>query len=526
MAGDALVRPTAEPSRRDWIAVMSAMLGAFMAVLDIQITNSSLKDIQGALSATLEEGSWISTSYLVAEIIMIPLTAWLVQLLSARRLAVWVSVGFLISSLLCSMAWSLESMIVFRALQGFTGGALIPLAFTLILIKLPEHHRAKGMAMFAVTATFAPAIGPTLGGWLTEQMSWHYIFYLNVPPGLLVMAMLAHGLDRKPVDWEVIKRVDLIGILTMAVGLGLLEVVLEEGNREDWFGSSFIVRLTVISVVALVFFVISQLLRRHPLVNLRLLHNPRFALACFAYLVLGMGLMGSIYVLPLYMTQIHNYNALEIGEVLMWMGLPQLLVLPLVPKLTHKIDPRYLVSFGFLVFAISCFMNVNMNADYAGPQLIQSLIVRALGQPFIMVPLSLVATASLTPDEIPSSSTLLNVLRNLGGAFGIAIIATPIDNDTRTHVSQIGSTLAATSIEGQAYLMQLAQNMMAQGAGPEQAQLQARAMLSNTISREAAIMAYNQVFYVMGIFLLVASALMLLLKQPAPRAPDAEPVEA
>ena len=208
------------------------------------------------------------------------------------------------------------------------------------------------------------------------------------------------------------------------------------------------------------------------------------------------------------------------------MGLPQLLVLPLVPKLTHKIDPRYLVSFGFLVFAISCFMNVNMNADYAGPQLIQSLIVRALGQPFIMVPLSLVATASLSHDEIPSSSTLLNVLRNLGGAFGIAIIATLLDNDTRTHVLQIGSTLAASSIEGQSYLLQLAQSMMAQGSGPEIAQQQARAMLANTINREAAIMAYNQVFYIMGIFLLIASALMLLLKSPAPRAADAEPLEA
>ncbi|SFI73770.1 MFS transporter, DHA2 family, multidrug resistance protein, partial [Pseudomonas guineae] len=190
MAADALIRPAGEPSRRDWIAVMSAMLGAFMAVLDIQITNSSLKDIQGALSATLEEGSWISTSYLVAEIIMIPLTAWLVQLLSARRLAVWVSIGFLFSSLLCSLAWSLESMIVFRAMQGFTGGALIPLAFTLTLIKLPEHHRAKGMALFALTATFAPSIGPTLGGWLTENFGWEYIFYINVPPGLLMIAGL------------------------------------------------------------------------------------------------------------------------------------------------------------------------------------------------------------------------------------------------------------------------------------------------------------------------------------------------
>ena len=192
-----LIRPVGEPTRRDWIAVMSVMLGAFMAVLDIQITNSSLKDIQGALSATLEEGSWISTSYLVAEIIMIPLTAWLVQLLSARRLAVWVSLGFLVSSLLCSMAWSLESMIVFRAMQGFTGGALIPLAFTLTLIKLPEHHRAKGMAMFAMTATFAPSIGPTLGGWLTENWGWEYIFYINIPPGLVMIAGLMYGLEKK-----------------------------------------------------------------------------------------------------------------------------------------------------------------------------------------------------------------------------------------------------------------------------------------------------------------------------------------
>ena len=505
---------------------MGGLIGAFMAILDIQITNSSLKDIQGALSATLSESSWISTSYLVAEMIAIPLSGWLSRGLSVRRYMLWSTGAFIVASVLCSFSWNLTSMIVFRALQGFTGGSLIPMAFSLIISLLPLHKRATGMALFGLCATFAPTIGPTLGGWLTEQLSWHYIFYINVPPGLLLMAMVGHGLDKKPVDWEVLKRADVIGIITMALGLGLLEVVLEEGNREDWFGSSFIIRCSVISAVALVAFVISQLLRRHPLVNLRLLHSPRFALACFAYMVLGMGLMGSIYVLPLYMTQIHNYNALEIGEVLMWMGLPQLLILPLVPKLVTKIDPRYLVSFGFLIFGVSCFMNMHMSADYAGPQLILSLIVRALGQPFVMVPLSLVATASLSQDEVPSSSTLLNVLRNLGGAFGIAMIATMLDNDTRIHFSQISSSLAATSIEGQSYLLQLAQSMMAQGSDPVLAQQQAQAMLSSTINREATIMAYNQVFAVMGVFLLIASALMLLLKQPAPRAPDAEPVEA
>ena len=189
--------------RRNWIAVMGGLIGAFMAILDIQITNASLKDIQGALSATLSESSWISTSYLVAEMIAIPLSGWLSRGLSVRRYLLWTTGAFIVASVLCSFSWNLTSMIVFRALQGFTGGALIPMAFSLIVSLLPLHKRATGMALFGLCATFAPAIGPTLGGWLTEQMSWHYIFYLNVPPGLLVMAMLAHGLDRKPVDWEV-----------------------------------------------------------------------------------------------------------------------------------------------------------------------------------------------------------------------------------------------------------------------------------------------------------------------------------
>ena len=340
MAGDQLVRPTGEPSRRDWIAVMSVMLGAFMAVLDIQITNSSLKDIQGALAATLEEGSWISTSYLVAEIIMIPLTAWLVQLLSARRLAIWVSIGFLFSSLLCSMAWNLESMIVFRAMQGFTGGALIPLAFTMTLIKLPEHHRAKGMALFAMTATFAPSIGPTLGGWLTENFGWEYIFYINVPPGLLMIAGLMYGLEKKAPHWELLKSSDYAGIVTMAIGLGCLQVFLEEGHRKDWLESSLIAGLGATASISLIAFVILQFSKPNPLINLRVLGERNFGLTSISSVGLGMGLYGSIYVLPLYLAQIQNYNALQIGEVIMWMGIPQLFLIPLIPKLMKFITPK------------------------------------------------------------------------------------------------------------------------------------------------------------------------------------------
>ncbi len=502
MAADALLRPVGEPTRRDWIAVMSAMLGAFMAVLDIQITNSSLKDIQGALSATLEEGSWISTSYLVAEIIMIPLTAWLVQLLSARRLAVWVSLGFLASSLLCSFAWSLESMIVFRALQGFTGGALIPLAFTLTLIKLPEHHRAKGMALFAITATFAPSIGPTLGGWLTENWGWEYIFYINVPPGLLMIAGLMYGLEKKAPHWELLKSTDYAGIVTLGLGLGCLQVFLEEGHRKDWLESQLIVGLGSVAVVSLILFVILQLSRDNPLINLRILRERNFGLTSIASLGMGLGLYGSIYLLPLYLAQIQGYNALQIGEVIMWMGLPQLFIIPLVPKLMKVISPKWLCAGGFALFGISSFFSGVLNPDFAGEQFNHIQIIRALGQPMIMVTISLIATAYIQPQDAGSASSLFNILRNLGGAIGIALLATLLDSRAKTYFDYLREAVVPGNPQVDERLALLAEQL-----GSQQAAL---GKLSEITHQQAAIMAYNDAFHFVGLALAISMLAVLL----------------
>ena len=502
MAADALIRPVGEPSRRDWIAVMSAMLGAFMAVLDIQITNSSLKDIQGALSATLEEGSWISTSYLVAEIIMIPLTAWLVQLLSARRLAVWVSIGFLISSLLCSFAWNLESMIVFRAMQGFTGGALIPLTFTLTLIKLPDHHRAKGMALFAITATFAPSIGPTLGGWLTESWGWEYIFYINVPPGLLMIAGLLYGLEKKPPHWELLKSTDYAGIVTLAMGLGCLQVFLEEGHRKDWLESTLIVQLGSVAVVSLILFVILQLSRPNPLINLGILRERNFGLTSIASLGMGLGLYGSIYLLPLYLAQIQNYNALQIGQVIMWMGIPQLFLIPLVPKLMKIIPPKLLCAAGFALFGISSFASGALNPDFGGDQFHPIQIVRALGQPMIMVTISLIATAYIQPQDAGSASSLFNILRNLGGAIGIALLATLLDSRGKIYFDYLRESIVPNNPAVAERLAALTQQL-----GSEQAAL---GRISEIVHQQAMIMAYNDAFHFVGIALAVSMVAVLL----------------
>ncbi len=505
MAGDPLIRPVGEPTRRDWIAVMSVMLGAFMAVLDIQITNSSLKDIQGALSATLEEGSWISTSYLVAEIIMIPLTAWLVQLLSARRLAVWVSLGFLVSSLLCSMAWSLESMIVFRAMQGFTGGALIPLAFTLTLIKLPEHHRAKGMAMFAMTATFAPSIGPSLGGWLTENWGWEYIFYINIPPGLIMIAGLMYGLEKKEAHWELLKSTDYAGILTLGVGLGCLQVFLEEGHRKDWLESSLIVTLGSIALLSLITFVIVQVSKPHPLINLGILRNRNFGLSSISSLGMGVGLYGSIYLLPLYLAQIQNYNALQIGNVIMWMGVPQLFLIPLVPKLMKFVSPKWLCTLGFGLFGFASFSSGVLNPDFAGPQFNQIQIIRALGQPLIMVTISLIATAYILPQDAGSASSLFNILRNLGGAIGIALLATLLDARTKTYFDYLRESIVPTN-------PQVAERLasMADRFGSDTAAL---GKLNEIAHQQALIMAYNDAFHFVGIALGISMLAILLTKK-------------
>ena len=474
MTAEALARPLGEPTRRDWIAVLSAMLGAFMAVLDIQITNSSLKDIQGALAATLEEGSWISTSYLVAEIIMIPMTAWLVQLLSARRLAVMISVGFLVSSLLCSFAWNLESMIVFRAMQGFTGGALIPLAFTLALVKLPEHHRPKGMALF----------------------------YINVPPGLLMIAGLLYGLEKKAPHWELLKSTDYAGIVTLGIGLGCLQVFLEEGHRKDWLESQLIVSLGSVALFSLVLFVILQLSRPNPLIDLGILRNRNFGLASISSIGLGMGLYGSIYVLPLYLAQIQGYNAMQIGEVIMWMGIPQLFLIPLVPKLMKLVSPRLLCAAGFGLFGLASFFSGVLNPDFAGPQFNQIQLLRALGQPMIMVTISLIATAYLQPQDAGSASSLFNILRNLGGAIGIALLATLLDSRAKVYFDYLREALVPTNPQVDERLAQLAAQL-----GSQQAAL---GKLSEITHQQAMIMAYNDAFHVIGMVLAVSMLAVLL----------------
>ena len=483
---------------RTWIAVAAGMLGAFMAVLDIQITNSSLKDILGTLSATQEEGSWISTAYLCAEIVVIPLAGLLVRVFGLRGYMMGTTAAFLVCSTLCGGAWSLPSMIVFRMLQGFTGGALIPMAMTLVMAKLPPSKRAIGMAIFGLTATLAPTMGPTLGGYLSELYGWPSIFYINWLPGLLLIFGIWWGLDKEKVHLEYLAKADWIGIALMATGLGSLTIFLEEGNSKDWFDSSFIITFAALALFGIVGWVATSLTRAEPFVNLRLYGQRNFLVATALSAAVGMGLYGASFLLPLYLGQIAGYTPMQIGEVIMWSGLPQLFVMPFAAALSSRVDNRILCSIGLALFGVSCLMNSHLDATTGYDQLFWSQIVRALGQPFIMLTLSNFAMQGIAPRDISSASSLFNMTRNLGGSVGIAMLATALTNREHFHSARLGEAISGYATATQQRIDQTTQMFIASGTDPATAANQALGVIDRIVRRESFILAYNDGFVIMG----------------------------
>ncbi|HET7594432.1 MAG TPA: MDR family MFS transporter [Stellaceae bacterium] len=497
-----------------WLAVIGSTLGAFLAVLNIQIVNSSLADIQGAIGAGIDAGGWVSTSYLITEIIVIPLSGWLARVFSLRVYLLTNTILFLAFSVACAFAQNLGQMIVLRAFQGFSGGVLIPLSFTVIITLLPKAKQSIGLALFALSATFAPAIGPTIGGWLNENYGWQYVFYVNLAPGVVMLAMLWPSLERAPMQLGLLRQGDWIGIAALAVGLGALETVLEEGNKDDWLGSSFIVRLSLVAAVALPLFVWREFATAKPLLNLRLLLRRNFGFGTLANFMLGAALYGSSFILPLYLSQVQGYNAQQIGEVLAWYGLPQLLLIPLVPRLLRLFDARLLVGFGLSLFAISNFMNIELSVEVAGDQLFWANIVRAIGQAVILAPLSAVATAGIEPGNAGSASGLFNMTRNLGGAIGIAALQTFLTKREQFHSNILTGAVSPFAEATRTRLAQLADYFMAHGlADPAQARHEAVVAVGRIVRQQASVMGYGDTFYLLGAILVVGILATLCLRR-------------
>jgi DHA2 family multidrug resistance protein len=499
---------------KTWIAVGGALIGAFMAVLNIQVTNSSLPDIEGGIGTGGVNGAWISTAYLIGEIIVIPMTDFLSRVFSLRRYLIASTVLFLLFSMACGQASSLPEMIVLRGLQGFFGGVLIPLAFTIIVSMLPPSKRAMGFAGFATTATFAPAIGPTIGGWLTDTYGWSTIFYMNLVPGVVMLSALIYGLPRSKPQPGLLRHGDWLGIALMAVGLAAFQTVLDDGNVYDWFGSPFIVELSLVAAVALTAFIVVELVREQPLIRLRLLTRRNFGFGTMGNFLLGFALYGSAYLLPQYLAVAQGFDAQQSGEVMAWTGYPQLLIIPFVPWLMGRFDSRLLVGVGLTIFAASCFMNLHMDANYAGPQLFVPDVTRAVGQALVMTPLSAIAMVGIMPDEAGAASGLFNMLRNLGGAIGTAAIETFFTKREQFHSFVINSHVSLLEPATQTRLASLQQYFMAHGV-PDPAGAMHRAVIAvgETIRAQATLMGYADSFGLLGVMLVCAIVSVALLRK-------------
>jgi DHA2 family multidrug resistance protein len=442
------------------------------------------------------------------------MTDFMSRVFSLRRYLLANVALFLLFSVLCGQAHSLGEMVVFRALQGFSGGVMIPLAMTIIISMLPASKQAMGLAGFAVTATFAPAIGPTIGGYFTDNYGWPYCFYINLVPGMVMLGMLWYGLPKAPVQLGLLRRGDWRGIALMAIGLAALQTVLDDGNIYDWFGSPFIVKLSLVAALALGAFVVLEFFRQEPLVNFRLLGRRNFGLGTLGNFLLGFALYAAAYLLPQYLAVTQGFDAEQSGEVVAWTGLPQLLVIPLVPLLMKRIDARLLVGIGLLVFAVSCFMNLDLDRNYAAPQLFWPDVIRALGQAVVMTPISAIAMVGITPQEAGAASGLFNMMRNLGGAIGTAAIETFFTKREQFHSFIIDGHVSLLQPATRDRLAEFQQYFLSHGF-PDPAGALHRAIIAvgDTIRAQATIMGYADCFALLGVVLIAAVLPVALLKK-------------
>lgn len=531
-AGAAPIRSPAAPahaepnaSATDWIAVAAGALGALMATLDISITNSALPQIQGSVGATGTEGTWISTGYLMSEIVMIPLAAWLTRVFGLRNFLVGNAALFTLFSVLCGLSGSLPMLILARIGQGFTGGAMIPTAQTIIRTRLPRHQLPVGMTLFGLIVLLGPLLGPVLGGWLTENASWHWCFFINVPVCGALLALLLLGLPSERTHLDQFIRADWLGIVGLAVGLSTLTVVLEEGQRERWFESPLIVTLSLISAAGMIMIALSQRYAAKPILRLKLMRNIHYASVIVIVFTVGAGLYCISYLVPQFLALIAGYNAQQSGAIMLLAGVPAFLMMPILPRLITRVDLRVMVILGLLAFAASCLLDISLTAQSVGHDFIGSQLLRGVGQMLCMMPLNQASMATVTREESGDAAGIYNMARNLGGSVGLAVIGTFIDRRNSLHVERLSETLNANSTTLQERLAASTASHVAQVGDFAHAQLQAIKELVLTIHQQASVMTFSETFFVLAMALLLCIPLALTLKAPKPPAPGTAPVQ-
>jgi MFS transporter, DHA2 family, multidrug resistance protein len=505
-------------------AFATMCVGFFIALLDIQIVSASLRDIGGGLSAGADETSWVQTSYLIAEIIVIPLSGWLSRVMSTRWLFCVSAAGFTATSLLCGWAWNIESMIVFRALQGFLGGSMIPTVFTAAFAFFPGKRIVAAAATVGALSSLAPTLGPTIGGWITDNYSWHWLFFVNLVPGIFVAVAVPLLVRIDKPNLSLLKGADYAGMILMAIFLGCLEYTLEEGPRWDWFGDDTIRTTAWVAAIAGIAFVWRSLAFERPVVDLRALKSRNFSLGCFFSFVIGMGIFATIYLTPVFLGRVRGFSALQIGIAVFSTGIFQVVSIPIYTFVARRIDLRWLMMFGLACFALSMWNFTPITHDWGWRELLLPQGLRGFAQQFAVAPTVTLTLGGLAPDRLKLASGLFNLMRNLGGAIGIAACGTFLNDRVNLHFLRMAEHLT-TSNPAVVALTQRVAGLHTAGGGGDAVHGQSAAlqMLWSLTMREAETMTCADIFLALTVCFVAATIMVpLMRKVGSPKAPSAD----
>ena len=494
------------------IGFMAMVFGMFMAILDIQIVSASLSEIQAGLSASADEIPWVQTSYLIAEVIMIPLSGYLSRAFSTRYLFSAAAAGFTIMSVLCSTATSIEEMIFYRALQGFIGGGMIPTVFASAYSIFPREKQPIIAPIIGLVATMAPTVGPTIGGYLTELFSWHWLFLVNLVPGIIVTAVTWTVVDFDEPEPSLLDNFDWTGLLSMAVFLGTLEYVLEEGTSKDWFNSESVTWCAVLSSLSAVIFFWRCFAAKQPIVDLTAFDNRNFWTGSLMSVVMGIGLYGLTYLYPVYLARVRGYSALMIGETMFVTGISMFIAAPIVGRLSAGRGARYMIGAGFAGFALGTWLVVGLTKDWDFWELLVPQILRGFCMMMCMVPINNLALGTLPPNRLKNASGLYNLTRNLGGALGLALINTQLNERTDLHMLRLREAVAWGHQRAEEVMSDLS---FVLSDDPAQGLLMATKQIGYLVRREAVVMAMSDVFLTLTVIYVFLVLLVPFMRSPA-----------
>ncbi|HYR85369.1 MAG TPA: DHA2 family efflux MFS transporter permease subunit [Terriglobia bacterium] len=504
----------AVPPINPWLIVISVMFGTFMEVLDTTVVNVSLPHIAGNLSATPEEATWALTSYLVANAIILPITGWLANYFGRKRLLMTAVVGFTTASFFCGFAPTLAWLVIFRIIQGLTGGVLQPLSQAVMLEAFPPAQQGKAMGIWGLGIVVAPMLGPVLGGWLTDNYSWRWIFYVNIPVGLVSIIMTKMYIFDPPYIRRSGTKVDKWGIGMLAVGIGTLQLVLDKGQQEDWFSSTWITSLLILSMMMLVLFIVHEFRTADPVLHLKVFKNRTYSTGVFLMTTLGFVLYGSLVLLPLFLQTVLGYPAMAAGIAMAPRGLGSFIAMPVVGFLIAKFDPRKLLGFGLIGGAISLFALGSINLQVGYWDIFWPQFFQGISMGLIFVPLTTVTMSLIKKEEMGNATSLFNLMRNLGGSVGIAVIATMLSRTTQIQFNVLGAHVSAFDANVRLLLDQIRGSFIARGLDFTTASSAAYVALSGMVQKQAVMVAFVNLFRILALVFAVVVPLVFLMKKP------------